>query len=198
MFGFCTRRFWKPAFPGINFRVLTATAAFRIPVIREMWLWSWCIDASKRVAVRALSRGTSLLLYPGGEKEQLLTQRGRHRVYLASRKGFVKLALQHGCSIVPIYVFGETDLYHHFDLGLRTRQWVVSRFGAAIVLISGSLGLLPLTAVSGPPIAVPSPIAEPTQSQIDELHERYVRALLELFDGHKAKYGYADARLEIE
>ena len=43
MFGFSTRPLWKPAFAGIDFRVLTATAAFRIPVIRELWLWSCCI-----------------------------------------------------------------------------------------------------------------------------------------------------------
>lgn len=200
MFGFNTSKFWRVAYPGIDFRVLTATAAFRVPLIREMWLWSYCIDASKPVATRALRAGTSLLLYPGGEKEQLLTVRGRHRVFLNSRKGFIKLALQHGCSLVPVYVFGETDLYTHWGCALGLRTWIVKRLGAAIVLLSGSCGLLPhrtsLTSVSGPPIHVPR-VADPTQRQIDELHVRYVRALLELFDSTKATHGYADARLEI-
>lgn len=200
MFGFCTEQLWDQTFPGIDFRVLTATAAFRVPVIREMWLWSYCIDASKPVAMRALSSGKSLLLYPGGVKEQIMTERGKHRVYLKNRKGFIKLALQHGCSLVPIYVFGESDLYHHWSLGLCARKWVVDKFGAAIMILSGSFGLLPfrvpITGVSGPPIDVEK-IENPTQQQIDDLHAKYVGALQKLFDSQKAAYGYNDAILEV-
>jgi hypothetical protein len=129
-------------------------------------------------------------------------------------------------------VFGETDLYHHYSLGLSARQWIVKRFGAAVMLITGSFGLLPcaphclalsnvlrglsvsraaaltmylggapryhtpLTAVSGPPLTVQK-VAEPSQEQIDALHADYIRALLTLFDAHKAKHGYGAAKLEI-
>ena len=41
-FGFDIGNLWEAAFPGVDFRVLTATAAFYVPVIREMWLWSYC------------------------------------------------------------------------------------------------------------------------------------------------------------
>ena len=51
------------------------------------------------------------MLYPGGEKEQIITVKGRHRLYLLKRKGFCKIALESGASLVPIYVFGETELY---------------------------------------------------------------------------------------
>lgn len=36
MFGFSTDTLWDKMFPGVQFRVLTATAALRLPVIREM------------------------------------------------------------------------------------------------------------------------------------------------------------------
>lgn len=52
----------------------------------------------------------SLLLYPGGEREQMMTVRGKHRLYLKQRKGFVKIAIESGASLVPVYVFGETDV----------------------------------------------------------------------------------------
>ena len=64
---------------------------------------SYCIEASKSVAVRALKRlnprhtledRVALFVYPGGEKEQLLTVQGKEIVYLKERKGFVKLALE--------------------------------------------------------------------------------------------------------
>ena len=91
LFGFSTRTLWDRAFPGVKFRVLTATAAFRVPVIREMWLWSYCIDASKATCRGAMDAGLSILLYPGGEKEQILTIKGRHRLYLNKRKVRVKV-----------------------------------------------------------------------------------------------------------
>lgn len=60
---------------------------------------------------------------PGGEREQLLAQRGAvEELVLKHRQGFVRLALQHGvpcgrllvirpgARIVPVYVFGEAQL----------------------------------------------------------------------------------------
>lgn len=38
LFGFSTNTLWDKVFPGVNFRVLTATAALRLPVIREMYV----------------------------------------------------------------------------------------------------------------------------------------------------------------
>ena len=32
-------------------------------------------------------------------------------------------------------------------------------------------------------------VAEPTKEQVDELHERYMAALTELFEAHKLTYG---------
>lgn len=31
-----------------------------------------------------------------------MTKPGSHKIYLANRKGFVKLALQYGCDLVPM------------------------------------------------------------------------------------------------
>jgi len=47
---------------------------------------------------------------PGGEAEQMLTQFNKQRVFVQKRKGFVKLAIEHGASLVPVYSFGETDM----------------------------------------------------------------------------------------
>jgi hypothetical protein len=54
--GFEMKHLWLKATGIKNLRVLAATAAFYVPLIREMWIWSYCIEASKKVAVRALSK----------------------------------------------------------------------------------------------------------------------------------------------
>jgi len=195
LFGFDIDELWHKSFPGIDFRVLTATAALRVPVIRELWMWTHCIDANKSTARRTLERGTSLLVYPGGEREQMMTVKGANKLFLLSRKGFVKLAIEQAASLVPIYIFGETDLFTHHQWGIGARLWMVRNLGIALPLISGKLGLLayraPVTAVSG------APIATTTTDDVDEVHARYVQAVRDLFEKHKAEYGCKDAVLEI-
>jgi hypothetical protein len=49
------------------------------------------------------------LLVPGGAEESVNCT--EPRLTLAKRKGFVRIALQTGASLVPMYTFGETELY---------------------------------------------------------------------------------------
>ena len=199
--GFSTDTLWDKAFPNVKFRVLTATAAFFVPFIRELWLWSYCVDASKPTAVRVLTvEKSSVFVYPGGEKEQLETVYGQQRVFLKSRKGFVKLALEHGAHLVPVYAFGETDLYSHSQFLIGARKWLVNKFGVAVPFLWGQYGLMPyktsVTLVFGKPIVVKKK-ETPTSEEIDMLHREYVKSLTKLFDDHKESLGYGHQQLVI-
>jgi 2-acylglycerol O-acyltransferase 2 len=61
-----------------------------------------CVDASSATCHYNLKRDRSILIFIGGEKEQLMTEPGCHKIYLLNRKGFVKLALQYGCDLIPM------------------------------------------------------------------------------------------------
>ena len=52
------------ALPGRKVVTLAASVLFTLPLVRELCLWTRCIDASKKVAARALSRGLSLQVPP--------------------------------------------------------------------------------------------------------------------------------------
>lgn len=143
------------------------------------------------------------LVYPGGEREQVQTEYGRDMVVLADKKGFVRLALHNGLPVVPMYAFGEDRLYRTLGLGRGLRLWMVRRLKVALVLALGRWGTpwprrSPLVGVVGRPLDLghhPSP----TREQVDEAHAKYVRALMDLFDRHKAACAPngAAARLEI-
>lgn len=104
---------------------------------------------------------------------------------------------------VPIYVFGESDLYEHSSFLLGPRLALMRNYGVAIPLAYGLCGLLPfprpVTAVAGAPIAPPDLEGRaPTSAEVDALHAQYVTALTELFEAHKAEHGYGRSQLEIE
>ena len=200
--GFSTRTLWDVAFPDVKFRVLTATAPFFIPFIREWWLWSYCIDASKPTAVKAMRQlHASIFVYPGGELEQIETIYQKHIACLSMRKGFVKLAIEEGAELVPVYTFGETDLYYHSRFLREFRKWIVHKFHIAIPLLRGQFGLMPyrvpVTMVFGAPIKLIHK-QKPSQEEIDAAHATYCTALRKLFEDHKVKLGYKDAQLEIK
>lgn len=102
----------------------------------QLLLWLGCVDAGASTASFNLKKGRSLLIFIGGEKEQLMSENGRHKIYLKTRKGFVKLALQHGAHLLPVvcsrfvitiffimssqYAFGENEVH-------TIHQWFMSK-----------------------------------------------------------------------
>ena len=85
---------------------LAATVIFQIPVVRELFLSMGYVDASRSVANKALLNGRNLFVCTGGEEESMRTVVGKDVVVLKKRKGFVRLAVSHGASLVPVFGVG--------------------------------------------------------------------------------------------
>ena len=191
--------------PGIHSaRTLAAHAPLYIPFIREIFMYSDCVSADRKVADRVLEdpRKLSVILYPGGESEQLMTMQNRERVHVKDRLGFVKMAIHHGTPIVPIYIFGTSEIWHTFHWFYSLRKWICKKFRVALPLFTGRwmIPLVPnpvrLTAVAGPPIEVPH-LAHPSSEEVHKWHKVYTEALVALFDRHKVELGYGDRHLEL-
>ena len=89
-----------------------ADAVFWLPLVREFYLWWGGVTADKRTLLALLRGGKSVLLLPGGIAEQLVVPAaGEDVVILSGRKGFVRLALETGSPLVPVYCFGERRAY---------------------------------------------------------------------------------------
>mmetsp|Transcript_24561 Transcript_24561/g.52092 ORF Transcript_24561/g.52092 Transcript_24561/m.52092 type:complete len:245 (+) Transcript_24561:113-847(+) len=184
-------------------RALSATVLFRIPVVREIAMWTGCVDASRKTAERNLDKGNSLVVLPGGEAEQLMTEYGKEKVYLKKRKGFVKLAMRKRCPIVPMYVFGSSDLFHTSKFLYGHRYWLMKTCGICIPFCQGMFGspVLPLpkklTIVFGSPLEFEMEGHSPTDEELDAAHDKFTKALITLFDQHKASCGYGERELVI-
>ena len=185
-------------------RSLAASAMFRLPIVREIGLWTGCVDASRKVAERQLDNGRSLLIIPGGEAEQIRTENGQELVYVQKRKGFIKLALRKRVPVVPVYVFGVSDMYHTSHAAFGLRQWLVKNLGVAVCFTAGMWysPLCPLnvktTIVFGEPILMDcEKEGEPTDEEVQAMHQKFVQALEKLFDDNKEALGYGGRKLQI-
>lgn len=181
---------------------LAATILFFIPILREVLLLLGCVDAGGSTAHYNMKRNKSLLIFVGGEKEQLLTKAHEHKVFLRERKGFIKLALQYGAHLVPSYCFGENETYYISSLFLDARKWLQRHFQLGIPFCFGAYGTLfplrvPLTVAMGAPIVVEKK-EKVTQEDIDLLHTLFIERLESLFEGTKVQYGVPpELKLEI-
>jgi 2-acylglycerol O-acyltransferase 2 len=104
--------------------------------------------------VSFLRRGVSPVLCPGGVQEVTLMQHDKECVlYLKSRLGFVKLAMQQGVPIIPAFSFG---LRKTFDCWLPRSKFVQD--------IGRKIGFLPLVffGVGGLPYSPGKPVAYTT------------------------------------
>ncbi|KAJ3357266.1 Diacylglycerol O-acyltransferase 2 [Entophlyctis luteolus] len=192
-------------FPGLNIRLLTLESNFRIPFWRDLLLALNVASADKSsinyiLSNKGVSRpGDSLALVVGGAAEALEARPRETVLVLKTRMGFVKLAIVHGASLVPVFGFGENDVW---DQVPNPHGSVVRRFQTMFkdiasfspVLFHGrgiftyDYGILPyrkaITVVVGKPIDVVQN-ETPTDEEIKKYHALYVEGLKELYDRYK-------------
>ncbi|XP_053219111.1 2-acylglycerol O-acyltransferase 3-like isoform X2 [Podarcis raffonei] len=204
---FCTEATgFSRAFPGLRPSLAALAGLFRIPVYREYLMSSGLVPVNKRSLDFLLSGppGHAVVIVVGGASEMLDSAPGEQRVYLQGRKGFVRLALQHGADLVPVYTFGENDIYRQIrfpegsfvrrlQLGFKQLTGLAPcPFSGRGLFSSISWGIqpmaAPLTVVVGKPIPVPL-CPCPTEDEVNSFHALYVEALKELFDAHKESCG---------
>ncbi|KAF5307257.1 hypothetical protein FQR65_LT06973 [Abscondita terminalis] len=104
----------KQFFPKHKTYLLMLRANFFVPVLREMLLSVGCCSNSKNSMNWILGNcngGNIVGISIGGGKEALSCIPGEHKVELKNRKGFIKVAILNGSPLVPVYSFGETDLF---------------------------------------------------------------------------------------
>jgi len=205
---------WSQLFPALTPYLLTLEILFKLPFYREIFLCSGAVSATRASMDHLLGMegsGRALCLVIGGAPESLDSHPGKCVIHLNKRIGFAKMALRHGSSLVPMFAFGENDVYEQVanppgSMFRRMQDYLQSIFGIAPALFMGrgifqySLGIVPyrkpIYVVVGAPIHV-EPVKRPTSEQILALHGRYREALRALYDTHKHTYA-RDPEVAIE
>ncbi|GAQ84187.1 2-acylglycerol O-acyltransferase 2 [Klebsormidium nitens] len=195
-------------YPGVNPHFLTLTPHFRTPFLREFLLLHGVCDSAKETCVGLLARGQSIVLTVGGARESLYAKPGTVNLVLERRKGFVKVALETGASLVPVISFGENDVYDTVltdpaSVWGRIQRYFLTVWGVTLPDFKGR-GIFFMPFVKMQPYAVPMNIVvgAPLHVQkfegdieskegkllVDSVHSQYKKALLDLWEVHKARF----------
>jgi len=130
--------------------------------------------------------------------------KSKKQTIVTKHKGFVRMALHHGASLVPLYSFGEMDILDNMPCPRWLQLWFIKTFRAnAWMFPFGWKGLwgvprpTQVDVVVGSKLTVPL-TPEPTARQVEVLHRRYFTSLREIFERHKGRYGCEDHELVFE
>ncbi len=134
--------FYEHFGPNRTFHQLAHDLVFKVPGARAMVSRWGTVPASPENMERAIELGAALLVYPGGDHETYRPSWESSKIDFAGRKGFARLAIEHGIPIVPVVAIGgqETALF----LGQGRRL-------AKALRLDKTLRLKVLPPVLGPP-----------------------------------------------
>ena len=134
---------------------------------------------------------------PGGVRECAFLKQGEETVFVRERTGFIRLALQAGAPVVPVFAFGQTSAYSFALPGppLLPASLVqrVARVLGCMPLLMWGVGGTPLphrwaiTVVVGRPIGGGAKIDDPSPDLVSATLATYVAELEGLYARHAEK-----------
>lgn len=116
---------WKTLFPGIRSKLMTLDFHFYVPLFREM-VMAWGMGSCSARSIKKLLlqsndinneenkdgyTSNAVMIFVGGAQEAVYCHPRNYTVVLKKRKGFIKMAMITGSSIVPCVSFNEVDVF---------------------------------------------------------------------------------------
>ena len=200
-------------FPTLTNRVvLAASSCFLVPVFRELLISNRIRDCSRFNAMEWLKKcdndgnPTTVFIVPGGAQEGLYSRPDMDWLDLKRKKGFIRLAVIYGIPLVPSYTFNEVDYCFQSDFESvptvihMARRWLWQKtIGISLPFLYWfKFNNISLTTVIGKPIVLPyKNILEPTNEQLEECMDIYIKALRELYDVYSKQYNSRERELII-
>lgn len=161
-----------------------ATLLFRFPFVGEYLTLVNARPVTQSMSDKVLRAGRSLALQPGGIPEQVGSDHRREQLVFPPNLGFCRLALKHGVPLLPIYVFGENQVFTTYEWGRQTTAKLFNSFGVCVPLVNPLPNRVTLHMMWGEPVEVPGKSEDPEDSEVERVFARYLLSLGRLFGEH--------------
>jgi hypothetical protein len=172
------------------FRVFTGACGYEV------------LSSTPREMTRIMAKNnTSVAIVVGGFDEMLMDSTDEDLLFLRNRKGFVKMAITHGYDLVPVYVFGETQLYRNI---LRLPNCLVKFCMRWMIPLLFPVGkwwypLIPDRLEKGLKIVFGGTMnieknPNPTRELITSVHDEYIKKVEAMYKQHNP---YPNRKLKI-
>jgi len=188
---------------------LMTSAVFRMPIMKNIYSWLGADSVDKATFRKHLQNGTSLAFCPGGVQEVMYLDNpdSPHEIvlYLQSRKGFIKLALENGSPILPVFTF-HLDGSYGYSIPKGKLCGVLARTIGFLPLLFWGRFYIPLgipypkklSVVFGRAIDLPKvEKSQITIELVNKYHQMFVDEMISLFERHKLVEGYGHRTLKI-
>ena len=166
-------------------KTVVANAILYIPLLALMLKWLNCTYATRTHLEECLATGNAIVI-PDGIAGMYHTDCAEERVYLSTRHGFIRAALEQGSLLVPCFWFGHTQLW---SIWPKHDSWLAAlsrRLRFSLIWFWGFRWMpplpqrVPLTLVVGRGIACPK-TDRPTREQVEAVHKEFTQALSALY-----------------
>lgn len=216
---------WSSLFPGLRPKITTLKCNLIMPGCREALLFQGLSAATEKALKTLLLQsndptdrsnrdgyaGNAVALIAGGAREAMAFVPNTYKCAISKRRGFVRIAMQTGSSLVPVISFGENNVYREIDLSGpfgRFIKYLFKRFLNTNLVIPTGRGIFqynygfipirhPVTTVVGAPIHLPK-TPNPSTEEIERYYDLFCSQLKELFETHKSKYVKDSEKIYLE
>merc|ERR1712060_743358 len=119
------------------------------------------------------------------------TRHDQEQAFFPAKLGFIRMAIKYGTPLLPIYLFGENQLYRRVEGFDWLTRLVKKATGMTLPIVTAKFGLpmgglFPLATDIhirwGRPIDVGAPDDNPTDERVQEVYTKYVAELQRIFD----------------
>jgi 2-acylglycerol O-acyltransferase 2 len=192
---------------GETSKCLMTGAVFNVPLMKQVYSWVGGAPVDKKTFRGRLQRKECVAFIPGGVQEVTLIDPKSPNdliLYLKNRKGFVKLALENGTPIVPVFMFHLDGSFKYLIPRGKLASTVARKIGFLPLIMFGRFNVpfgIPnpqkIHVVFGEKIDVPCEGDNVSNESVEKYHALYLQKLEELFEKHKHAEGYGNRTLKI-
>jgi hypothetical protein len=189
----CLSDLWQSIFPNIHPAALASSVLHVVPFTRDLNQMFGGYAVTRCGFLAALKRERSVVFIPGGQYEMIHSSSRIPVVRLNTRhRGFIKVALQTGSKLVPVFSFGERTIFDNFPTPISWQLKAMKALRANIFFLPYGQFFLSIPRQASIRLAVGKPIdvpvvKNPSDELVNMLRDHYFTELMLLCDKFKER-----------